>query len=464
MNHPLAAAIAFFAFGVLFLGSVLMLLFNPRSREVRWWVAFQIANLVWLGAQGVAFAAGMFPQMLSLLGSTTHVMAGLFVAFAVSDEHRWPRWAPWVPVALALALLPVLKASVVREFMNWLPAAWHIGMWGLGTVLLTRSNWKSSDMSLADSRLLRMIVGMLVVVAPVALIGGVWIGHAMWAYAMPLLVVWIQIILFIGVARLRFYDIEVRAARTGDLAAEAAEQERLAVLGELSASLAHEIRNPLTGVRSLAQRLSEEEIEPVKRRRYAHVILEEVDRLERLVANLLGMARREPKREASAKVTDVAGLFADLALLLRTRAERARVRLVPNAVVAQAEAPREALAQALLNLLLNAIRHAPPGSAVHLLSEPAAGGIRLVVRDEGEGVRPADRERIFEPFYSGAGGTGLGLAVVRRLVREHGWTIELEDAPGGGAEFRLVVPSPDSLPIPHDTAGGAPSMSVTSTS
>jgi signal transduction histidine kinase len=105
----------------------------------------------------------------------------------------------------------------------------------------------------------------------------------------------IQFLIFIGVVHHRFYDIEVRAARSGELAAQAAEQERLALLGELSATLAHEIRNPLTGMRSLAQRLAE----PTSMTR-AHALRRRDPRrdrrLERIVGNLLDVGRRSVVR------------------------------------------------------------------------------------------------------------------------------------------------------------------------
>ena len=105
-----------------------------------------------------------------------------------------------------------------------------------------------------------------------------------------------------------------------------------------------------------------------------------------------------------------------------------------------APAAREPLAQALLNLLLNALAHAPEGTAVELRARETADAVELTVRDHGPGIPPEARERIWEPFHSGSGGTGLGLAVVRRLAREHAWKVEVGDAPGGGAEFRLTLP------------------------
>ena len=304
-------------------------------------------------------------------------------------------------------------------------------------------------------------MGGLTAIAPISLLGGVLFGQRMWIYAMPLLVVWIQFLIFVGVVKLRFYGIEIRAARTGDLAAEAAEQGRLATVGELAASLAHEIRNPLTGVRSLAQRLAEDQVPEDRRRRYAGVILEETARVERLVSNLLDVARRAPNGVDRAARTPLEPLFADLVLLLNGRAAKAEVAIRAMGGALSAAAPREALAQALLNLLLNAIAHAPQGSAVTLTASEADDGVTIAVGDAGPGVDPADRERIWEPFFSRNGGTGLGLPIVRRLAREHGWALDAGDAPGGGAEFTLQVPTPAILlPAPRPVAAAGPSVPV----
>jgi signal transduction histidine kinase len=443
MHDVVPAAIAFFAFGALLMSSVLLLLLNPRSRELHWWAVFIAANLVWLGGQGWAFAAGDWRSVEATVSAVVHMLPALFVAYALAGLPGLSTRVPLVPVAAGLALLPLpLVFAPSGGWAGPLTAAWHIGMWGLGTVVLLRVRRSRPVRGRGERRLARAVVGLLVVVAPIALVGGFTIGARMWSYAMPLLVVWIQLLVFVGVARLRFYDIEVRAARTGELAASAAEAERLAVVGELSASLAHEIRNPLTGVRSLAQRLAEEQIDEPRQRRYAEVILEEVGRVERLVGHLLDIARRAPRQELTDARTPLAPLFDDLALLVGARARKAEVHLIVEAANLDAAASRAALAQALLNLLLNAIAHSPRGGSVHLRARPADGGVELRVRDSGPGIPPAERERIWEPFHSGSGGTGLGLAVVRRLAREHGWAAEVGEASGGGAEFRLRVPAP----------------------
>jgi signal transduction histidine kinase len=443
MAQPVPAAIAFFAFGALFLGSVLLLLFNPRSRGIRWFVLFQTANMIWLGAQGWAFAADAWESVGRIVPATVHMLPAFFLAYTLVQGYQRSTRDALLAIALGAALLPVSIGGFAAPYREWMVPAWHIGAWGAGTVLLTRFLRRHRGSGASGAKfswpLGSAVVGLLLVVAPLVLVGAVLFGVEMFHYAMPLLVVWIQLLVFVGVAHLRFYDIEVRAARTGELAAGAAEAERLAVVGELTASLAHEIRNPLTGVRSLAQRLAEEEIDAPRRQRYAGVILEEVGRVERLVSDLLGLARRAPSPSRQEARTPLGPLFEDLLLLLGARAGKAGVRLAAGETDLVAPASREQLAQALLNLLLNAIHHSPSGGTVQLLARETEGVVEVRVRDSGPGIPAAERERIWEPFHSTSGGTGLGLAVVRRLAREEGWEVGVAEAPGGGAEFRLRI-------------------------
>src|SRR5690606_10604848 len=108
--------------------------------------------------------------------------------------------------------------------------------------------------------------------------------------------------------------------------------------------------------------------------------------------------------------------------------------------------------QALLNLLLNALAHTPRGGVV-TLSASAGDRVTISVRDTGPGVPAAERSRIFEPFHTASvDGTGLGLSVVRRIARELDWELEVDDAPGGGAEFRIRLPAAATSRVPDARA------------
>lgn len=456
MADPLAAAIAFGALGANVLATALFLLFNPGSRAVRWFAVFLTAISLWLLSAGMMAISGdraggwAVPFAVAVM-----MMPVLFLASMLAQVEARPRWLPWAATAAGLLLLPLVVGALLGGWGGrWLGVAWQAAGWGGGVVL----DWRSgSPRRRPDAPAwVRRVVDSLLLIPPVAVVGGLALGmQAFFVYVMPLIVVGVLMVLFVGVVWLRFYDIEVRAARSGEIAGGVAEAERLAVVGELAASIAHEVRNPLTGVRSLAQRMAGEDVDPERRRQYAAVIVDEVGRVDRIVGNLLALARRESVAGWSGEPTPLAPLFQDLGLLTAARAERAGVRLEVDARQTVAPAPREALAQALLNLLLNAIRHSPPGGVVRLTARPG-DPVEIRVCDQGPGVPPGDRDRIFEAFHTGsADGTGLGLSVVRRLARDLDWELTVDDAPDGGAVFRVRVPA-RSAPLAEDgRAGGA---------
>ncbi len=455
MTDPIAAGTALVALGATLMSTALLLLLNPRNAGLRWYALFWICIMGWLAAQGWGYSTGQWTVARPVLNASLHLAPGLYMAFALVSGLRRPAAYGLLPVAVAVLLLPLDVAPAGRAWAEPVLWAWNVVPWVAGTAVMWRASFRDVRRDPRTRRMARRVLVPLFLALPFAVLGSMVSARGFGVYAMPLLMIWIQLFVFAGVAYLRFYDIEVRAARGGELASRAAEGERLAVLGELTASLAHEIRNPLTGVRSLAQRLAEEDVDEPRRRRYAAVILEETGRVERLVSNLLGVARRPP-RAAVAVPTPLDPLFEDLLLLVGARAERAGVRLLADGAGIAARGSRETLAQVLLNLLLNAVAHSRRGGAVELSAREGAGGTEVRVRDAGPGVPAAERERIWEAFYSGTGSTGLGLAVVRRLAREEGWSVEVGDAPGGGAEFVLRVPDPAAAGVgAGETAGGA---------
>ena len=211
-------------------------------------------------------------------------------------------------------------------------------------------------------------------------------------------------------------------------------ERRLASLGQMSAVLAHEIRNPLASLKGNAQLLARALPEGEKPRAKADRVVEEAIRLERLTNELLEFARtgaiqREPC-DPAALLRDAAG---DL--------PKGEVAVVVDAAGAPTSwrLDRERMRRVLGNLLDNARE---TGSA-EVAARVGREGRRLLfaVRDRGPGLSDEDQARLFEPFYSRrADGTGLGLAVCKRIVDLHGGTITAANAPGGGAEFRILIP------------------------
>ncbi|HEX6064495.1 MAG TPA: ATP-binding protein [Longimicrobiales bacterium] len=446
IDTRLAASITFIAFGVNFFGAALLLLLNAGSRSVRWYLPFQLCVLLWLFAQAADLT---WPNAgwIALLAFAVVMMPFMFLLFAVMDGSQRPAWQAIIALLFLAPVLPLLMngifSSTSSSLAGALSNAWSFVGWIGGSVLLWLNMRRQAATQPSGLRRKIFLLAFLLI-APVSVVTAIMLdGDWFIAIGVPVLTSLIMFLIFYGVTSMQFYDIEVRVRRSGDIAAQTVETERLALLGELAATIAHEVRNPLTGVRSLAQRIATDDVAADKRRQYAEVILEETGRVEKLVTNLLDLARRgSKKRDPVATATLLAPLFTDLALLASARAARRRLtietRVSPSLAV---NAPRDAVTQALLNLLLNAVNHAPEGTRVDLIAEARANTVDIVVRDEGPGVPAAERERIFEPFYTTRGeGTGLGLSVVRHLAREHDWDVSVTEAPGGGAEFHLRIP------------------------
>lgn len=220
-------------------------------------------------------------------------------------------------------------------------------------------------------------------------------------------------------------------------AVRAVEQARhLASLGQMSAVLAHEIRNPLASLKGNAQLLAGSLPEGERARAKADRVVDEAVRLEHLTNDLLAFARSGEIRIAPA----------DPAALLREAAAAVdgdRIRIAADAAPRTWPLDAARMHQVLVNLLENAVAmsEAPVEAAV----SRSGGMLRFTVRDHGPGLPAADLERVFEPFFTRrTRGTGLGLAVSKRLVELHGGTITAANAAGGGAELRIELPRGDA--------------------
>ena len=229
-------------------------------------------------------------------------------------------------------------------------------------------------------------------------------------------------------------------------------QEELGRLrDDFVSGVSHELRTPLAQIRLLAEllRLGKVPTEEQKDRSLG-IIDEEARRLSFLVDSILSFTHSKPSR-LSPVSTDVAveidGIIAGFEPLAQARGVRLSARLAPGVV---ADIDRGALRQVLLNLLDNAVRYGPPGQNVTITTSSAGDNWTLEVADEGAGIPPDERERIFAPYYrmtrdagGAVGGTGIGLAVVRRLVKEHGGRVHVVNANGnGGSGARFVVALP----------------------
>jgi signal transduction histidine kinase len=233
---------------------------------------------------------------------------------------------------------------------------------------------------------------------------------------------------------------------------------------EFVAGVSHELRTPLTQIRMFSEllvggRLRDDE----ERDRSLRLIDREARRLAYLVDNALAFSRGERAApELRLRPADVAAAVAEVADGFEpvARGRGAALRLAsPPPGAATAALDRDAFRQVLLNLLDNAVKYGPSGQTVRVATAVRGGSVAVSVRDEGPGVPPADRQRVWEPFVrlrreidGVVGGSGIGLAVVRDLVARHGGRVAVESAEGGGARF--VVELPLVSPAPGWEAGG----------
>jgi signal transduction histidine kinase len=222
---------------------------------------------------------------------------------------------------------------------------------------------------------------------------------------------------------------------------ELAERERLAALGRMAATVAHEIKNPLSAIKSIAQVMREDESLRNEYERDLGLIVGETDRLSQSVTQLLSFARKE---SPAAQPLSVDELLRSVVDLFRASAREQGVTLNCHVKIDAELAGKSvsALRDALSNLLLNALQATPQGGKVELIAAAADGELLISVQDSGSGV-PADlRERIWEPFFTTRQrGTGLGLAIVRKRVQEVGGSASLDISRNGrGALFQLRVP------------------------
>lgn len=251
----------------------------------------------------------------------------------------------------------------------------------------------------------------------------------------------------LGVLARRFEEMAKRIGEREKLQIALARGDRLASVGTMSASVAHEINNPLTTVLGYARLLVEDKAQDHPDRAGLELIADEAERMKRIVGGLLDYARTEKPvvRGGHASMNDLAD---KTAILLAPQLQQARISLQFELaeVLPPVACDPHGLQQVLVNLVQNAIQAMPDGGKLTLATALCAGerACEITVTDEGSGIPAGDHAKIFDPFYTtkaAGSGTGLGLAVCKHLVSQCGGSIEASDAPAGrGARFRVVIP------------------------
>ncbi len=237
------------------------------------------------------------------------------------------------------------------------------------------------------------------------------------------------------------------------------EAEKLAAVGTLAAGVAHEIRNPLSALRGFAQYFAKKLAGRQPDENYAQTMVREADRLNRVITDLLYLAK---PRAIEPHQVSLGQLAAELESLVRFDAGKLGVRMRTSLGPDLVMADEDALKQALLNLVLNsldALSQCPRpdgegGREIHISSMASDGGVWVFVRDTGPGMSREQREQAFEPFYTTKKkGTGLGLALVHKTMRDHGGRAQIDSEVGRGTTVALFFPGAGHAARPGGAGG-----------
>jgi signal transduction histidine kinase len=215
--------------------------------------------------------------------------------------------------------------------------------------------------------------------------------------------------------------------------------QALAALGEIMASVAHEMKNILIPIRGFLRRLRENPSLDKKATSYLEIVDTESAKLDKMTQDMLLFGRFAPLQRNE---VEVSALVEDVKRMLRDEFRDSRVHLICECECrTRASLDAEKIRQVLVNLLQNALQASPEGGEVRLSADCDRDAVTFAVEDQGVGIPAANLERIFHPFFTTkAQGTGLGLPITQRIVREHGGQIQVKSVPGNGTRFTLLFP------------------------
>lgn len=218
------------------------------------------------------------------------------------------------------------------------------------------------------------------------------------------------------------------------------QSEKLASIGQLSTYIAHEIRNPLFAISGFANSLMRQGNQDQAAREKLGIILEESKRLDTILKSIINFSRPTEGREAAVELNQVVEQTIEL---MRGDCERAGARIAfqPAEGLARAKADPELIKQCLINLLKNAVEAMPDGGDITIRTGMTRDHVTLEVRDTGEGIAPELRDKVFSPFFSTKGkGSGLGLAMIRKIMDDIGGNVDLQSKEGEGTAVTLLLP------------------------
>jgi signal transduction histidine kinase len=407
---------------------------------------------------------------------------GIFLAAAVAWVARGataPGFATWL---LAVTLLFTgysfyatdIRRRVITPTFSYIQVVFDVVL----VTAIVHLTWEVSNSQFAPLYILVIVTAAVLLpqsgtLLIASLVGAIYLAETIWGHPSLLDVgVFLQLLVFVSVALGSGYIVaklrqagEEHAEMAAELAAFQLREndfenlrvraERLEAVAELSASLAHEIKNPLASIRSAAEQLGRVPAANEDERTLSALVQRESDRLARLLTEFLDFAR--PSVSQIDEIT-IATLVKNASDVARTQTgDRIHFKSVLPKRELLVRGDEDMLHRALLNLLLNAVQASPDGAEVrieagelvqHQLPESERfknGAVAVRVIDQGEGISRELRDRLFDPFVtSKPGGSGLGLAVVHRSIEAHGGFVHV-DTSKRGSRFTIVLPKSSAV-------------------
>lgn len=243
-------------------------------------------------------------------------------------------------------------------------------------------------------------------------------------------------------------ELELNYDKLTELEEQLRQSDRLAVVGELTASLAHEVRNPLGAIRGAVEIIRDEVSPDSKQYEFATILIDETKRLNEVVENYLNLAKKQKKEDVSYQINEI---IQSSVLLISNQAKKNNIRIIVNGpdFPIQLMGDQNDLQQILINLILNAIESIKEDGEILIDVEQISSGeseiesneLKISVNDTGSGLNEEEIDKIFQPFYtSKKTGSGLGLAIVKRIADSNNWKINIESVVDVGTKFVLMIP------------------------
>ncbi len=258
----------------------------------------------------------------------------------------------------------------------------------------------------------------------------------------------VEIVFYFALALLigALVDREWRARRRQqEMQLQLERSQKLSLVGQVAAGVAHELKNPLASIKGAVEIISDENTADSDRSEFREILFREIKRMDGTVTEFLEFARPKPTR---IEQIDLSQLVQSSLRQLEAQAAKESIRIAEEIESGVSiEGDREKLHQLILNIVLNAIQASQAGSLIEIGLCARAENVELKFRDNGQGMSRNDLERIFEPFYTTrASGSGLGLAIVKSIIDAHGGVIDIQSEVNAGTTVTVRLPRQQGVP------------------